>query len=616
MAAKLLCVLGAFEVAHSASILQWICSNDDLATLCNVSQSYPNIVTALNGTGNLTLFAPKEGSFPSPLPDRDTVEKILLYHVIGAKVMSTDLVDLQFPPSLDSDLPLKIKKDADGVKIEFCATNDCTAMVTVPDNEATNGVVHIVDKLLLPPQSAANVANATGLSTLLGAVVVSNLTDAVNSATTIFAPTNEAFAAANIANFSIPATVDTLKYHVVLEGNPLFSTTINGTTNLTTALGDILTVTATADGVFVNGVKVETADVLTEAGVVHVVGAVIPVPFNPALSILENLNRQGPFTDLTNAVEGDADVKDFLSTASDITVFAPVNEAFADALPNVSMTALLTYHVASSAILSSAIPAKAIVDSSLTDASAVNLGEGIPQKLVVTNVTGTVMINGAAQVGVGALDAMSSDNVVLHGLDAVLAPPAKPAAVMANTPFLTTLLELVVAAGLADAVTTTAGITVLAPTNDAFKEFQTANNVPNLTANISVLQNILLGHVFSTAVYSDMVTDGLELEALNGQNWTVYVNNMTGEVKFNNSVLNVADVLIWNGVVHVIDCVLGQTCPSGPPSTPTPSPSGGDGDGLSTGAVVGIVIGVLVGVAIIGYCCFKSSKRDDDYQRV
>jgi uncharacterized surface protein with fasciclin (FAS1) repeats len=105
--------------------------------------------TALKGEGPFTVFAPTDeafsklpsGTVESLLEDVIQLRKILEYHVVSGKVMSTDVVKLDSATTTEGST---VKIDAsNGVKI-----NDAT--VITPDVEADNGVIHIIDTVLMP----------------------------------------------------------------------------------------------------------------------------------------------------------------------------------------------------------------------------------------------------------------------------------------------------------------------------------------------------------------------------------------------------------------------------------------------------------------------------------
>ncbi|MBE9185987.1 fasciclin domain-containing protein [Microcoleus sp. LEGE 07076] len=107
------------------------------------------LVDTLKGAGPFTVFAPTdeafaklpEGTVESLLKDIPKLKKILTYHVVSGKVMAADVVKLKSAKTVEGS---EVKIDAsNGVKI-----NDST--VTTPDVAADNGVIHIIDSVLLP----------------------------------------------------------------------------------------------------------------------------------------------------------------------------------------------------------------------------------------------------------------------------------------------------------------------------------------------------------------------------------------------------------------------------------------------------------------------------------
>jgi len=107
------------------------------------------LVETLKGTGPFTVFAPTDeafaklpkGTIDGLLQDIPQLKKILTYHVVSGKVMASDVVKLKSAKTVEGE---DVKIDAShGVRI-----NDAT--VTTPDVGADNGVIHIIDKVLIP----------------------------------------------------------------------------------------------------------------------------------------------------------------------------------------------------------------------------------------------------------------------------------------------------------------------------------------------------------------------------------------------------------------------------------------------------------------------------------
>ncbi|MBD1807992.1 fasciclin domain-containing protein [Microcoleus sp. FACHB-SPT15] len=107
------------------------------------------LVDTLKGTGPFTVFAPTDeafaklpdGTVDALLKDIPKLKKILTYHVVSGKVMAADVVKLKSATTVEGS---DVKIDAsNGVKV-----NDST--VTTPDVATDNGVIHIIDTVLLP----------------------------------------------------------------------------------------------------------------------------------------------------------------------------------------------------------------------------------------------------------------------------------------------------------------------------------------------------------------------------------------------------------------------------------------------------------------------------------
>merc|ERR1711990_740903 len=187
------------------------------------------------------------------------------------------------------------------------------SQVVTPDVEATNGIVHIVNKVLVPPgfepppdKDIVELAQATDdLSTLVQAVVAGGLVDTLKSTGpfTVFAPTNDAFgkldaklldALLKPENKAKLAAV--LTYHVVASGKVASSDLTDGQ-QITTVQGENVTVTINTNGVFINtDSQVVTPDVEATNGIVHIINKVL-VPPNLVLPVYQNIVELAQATD-------------------------------------------------------------------------------------------------------------------------------------------------------------------------------------------------------------------------------------------------------------------------------------------------------------------------------
>ncbi|MCA9253557.1 MAG: fasciclin domain-containing protein [Phycisphaerae bacterium] len=237
------------------------------------------LVDTLKSDGPFTVFAPTDDAFaklPSGtveklLADPDRLAAILKYHVVPGKVMAADVVKLRSAhTALGQSLDISV---ADGVKVG-------SANVVSTDIETSNGVIHVIDTVLLPKNDIVEVARSAGsFKTLLTALDAAGLTGALRGEGpfTVFAPTDEAFA-------KLPAgTVEgllndpeklkaILTYHVV-PGEVLAKDVVK-LSKAGTLQGQSLKIN-TSNGVKVNDATVVKTDVKADNGVIHVIDSVL-----------------------------------------------------------------------------------------------------------------------------------------------------------------------------------------------------------------------------------------------------------------------------------------------------------------------------------------------------
>lgn len=250
-----------------------------------------DLVTALQGDGPFTVFAPTNDAFDmlfeqlgvNGIEDlsADALKPILLYHVVGATAKASSLstgyintLNDATPDNLGATLFVEV---GNGVML-----NGGTK-VSVADIEATNGVIHVIDKVLLPP-TVVDIAIANpNFSILVEAVAKAGLVDALNAEGpfTIFAPTNDAFEMLfaqlevnGIQDLSAEALTPILLYHVV-SGNVVSSEVATGMVPTLNSTAD-LSLNVSEMGVMINdNSKVIAVDVQGTNGVIHAIDKVL-----------------------------------------------------------------------------------------------------------------------------------------------------------------------------------------------------------------------------------------------------------------------------------------------------------------------------------------------------
>lgn len=244
-----------------------------------------------------TVFAPTNDAFDdvasalgtdlSGLLALPNLSDILLYHVLGVIAESGDISNGDLVTPLNAANTIKITKTGSG---EVYVNQ---AMVSLADLNADNGVVHVIDAVILPAETVADIAIDNGFTTLVTAVVTAELLPALTNPfaeLTVFAPTNDAFddLATSLGTdlngiLALPNLADVLLYHVI--GSTVVSTDlVNGPVE--TLNGEDVLVNLSM-GVMINSSTVTTPDIMAENGVVHVIDRVL-LPNTNSINELSN----------------------------------------------------------------------------------------------------------------------------------------------------------------------------------------------------------------------------------------------------------------------------------------------------------------------------------------
>ena len=580
------------------------CTGNHASLVSAVVQA--GLLETLQGDGPFTVFAPTDQAFADAGIDlaaldtpegKSTLSDILLYHVVGANVPAANVTDCMSATTVNGH-PLSFTV-GDAVMVNG-------ATVTATDVPTSNGIIHVIDKVLTPtatPNDIPRTAQCTGAhDSLVAAVIQAELLTTLqgDGPFTVFAPTDQAFADAGIdlAALDTPegkATLaDILLYHVVGASVPAANVTECMTADA--ANGQPLAFTV-GDGVMVNDANVTLADVATSNGIIHVIDKVL-TPTDTPNDLPRTAQCTGVHSSLVAAVI-QADLLDTLQGAGPFTLFAPTDQAFADA--GIDLAALdtpegkatladiLLYHVVAGAVPSSAV-------TECMSADAVN-----GQPLAFT-VDGTVMVNDAT---VTTAD-VNTSNGIIHVIDKVLTPTDAHNDIARTASCTGVHTSLVAALIQAELVATLQGegpFTVFAPTDEAFAAAGIDLAALDTEEGKATLTDILLYHVHAGSVMAADLSNGLAVEMVNGDSTTVG----DGAV-LNGANITLADVKASNGVIHVIDMVLMPPADEVEDNTDTDNEALSDGDDSNIGTVL-IAVGALVIVAAVGVLLFLRQRR-------
>ncbi len=376
------------------------------------------LAETLSGPGPFTVFAPTDDAFAklpagtveSLLADPEALSNILLYHVVAGKVMAADVVGLDYAMSVQGS-PINITVEGDKVLV-----ND--AQVVITDIEASNGVIHVIDTVILPPADIVDTAINDGrFTTLVAAVQAAGLVDALKGEgpLTVFAPTDEAFAKLPAGTVEAlladpEALANILLYHVA-EGR-LTAADITSVEKIKTLQGKDITISQDMGKVMANDSQIIITDIFTSNGIIHVIDSVLL----PQKDIVETAEADSRFTTLVAALTA-ADLVDTLKGEGPFTVFAPTDDAFAK-LPAGTVESLLKpenleqlknillYHVVAGKVMAA--------DVVNLDSASTVLG----QDVTISVKDGKVFINNAEVI----ITDIETSNGVIHVIDTVLLP--------------------------------------------------------------------------------------------------------------------------------------------------------------------------------------------------
>jgi uncharacterized surface protein with fasciclin (FAS1) repeats len=439
------------------------CDDDDETTtdvgniveVASANGSFTTLVAALETAGlddvladesrDFTVFAPTDAAFEALLAELGisaadlladpTLADVLLYHVVpDAEIDSTQAI------AAAGTTLTTANTDDIGVALQGSDLFINASRVETPDVDASNGVIHVIDAVLLPTQddpasgTITDVAVANGNFTTLVAALQTAMLDSVLADTegkfTVFAPTDAAFEAL-LNDLGITAAdllasedlSDILLYHVIngAEVNAAAATAIAGNT-VVMGNDDEMALSLTGSELFANLSGISTPNVDASNGIIHVIDTVLLPPEDaetPTQTITELALGAPDFTTLVAALQT-AGLDSVLNDPSgDFTVFAPTNAAFDALLADLGITAgdLLTNPALSDILL------KHVVEGSVDSITAFTLnGADVPTLNPDGETVKLEIDSGELTVGGAPVDEFDirATNGIIHVIDAVI----------------------------------------------------------------------------------------------------------------------------------------------------------------------------------------------------
>jgi len=543
---------------EATTIVDVAIADGNFTTLVSALEAADLVGTLDDENATFTVFAPTDAAFSllgqeaidELLANPDELADVLTYHVLSG--------------SVDAEAAIAAAgttvETVNGASVGLSLSGDDllvnTATVTMTDIETDNGIIHVIDAVLMPPvitdAGEATIAEVAAgdeqFSTLVAALTEANLVDTLSDpdgSFTVFAPTNAAFDMIDDATLdALLADPDALNavllQHVVADAevDSVTAFSLNGTNVATASGAEIpIVINTDTDTLTVGGATVTMANIQTSNGIVHVIDTVIVGDVElpaPAMSIVDVAAGNENFSTLVSLVQSAGLDTVLADTSTEFTVFAPTNDAFAAVDPAI-LTALgndaealadvLTYHVlAGQTVLQDAAVSIAQSDDKLVETAN---GSDVALSLSGSNLYVNTSLVSQADI--------MADNGVIHAVDQVILPPTSTdassmtiAEVAAGNDNFSTL---VAALDAADLVTTlsdeNATFTVFAPTNAAFDKIEDTA-LSNLLADTDALSQVLLQHVVPNAAIDSVsayAANGMTVDTAAGEDVAVSIVN-------------------------------------------------------------------------------------------
>lgn len=505
----------------------------------------------VEGPGSFTFFAPSNeawAALPAEILDalvsNVNIELLnaLHYHMVNRRLTSEELKHGSSFPSMYQDSSVHIHHYSNGI-----VTVNCARLIK-PDQHATNGIVHVIDRVITAVSNNMNsiIDVNDDLETLRMAFAAAGLNTLLENEGqyTIFAPTNDAFdkiprETLNRILGDPVALKDLLSYHI-LKQLQCAESIVSGTA-METLQGTSLEVGCDGNQMTLNGKAIITKkDHLGTNGVIHYISEVL-IP-DSAKTLLEL--AEGSSVSTATRLFVDAGLSSHLTGSETLTMLAPLNDAFKEGVTMTpDMRRLMKNHILNQQLSS----------KSLYDGQELETLEGLRLRVFVYR--NNLCIENAC---IAAHDRVGR-YATLFTLDKVLTPPTGTLMdVLKADDRFSQLVGAIQIAGMTELLNQQGTLTFFAPTDEAFRAMPQAE-LNALMRNPPQLSSVLRLHLAEGLLVSGGVSSHTRLTPLQGdklemgvRNYTVYVNKVP---------VADADLMATNGVVHAVDAIIKPLAP-------------------------------------------------------
>ncbi|XP_053735046.1 transforming growth factor-beta-induced protein ig-h3 [Synchiropus splendidus] len=500
----------------------------------------------IEGPGSFTFFAPSNEAWAAlPMEILDALVSnvniellnALHYHMVNRRLTSEELKHGATFTSMYQDLDVHVHHYSNGI-----VTVNCARLIK-PDQHATNGIVHLVDRVITAVSNDVHsiIDTDDDLETLRTAIAAAGLNSVLEGPgpLTVFAPTNEAFekmpqeTLTRILGDPV-ALKDLLNYHMLKQMHCAES--IVSSTALETLQGSVLEVGCDSDKLTLNGHSiVTTKDHLGTNGVVHYINQLL-IP-DSAKTLLELAEGSSVSTATRMFVE--AGLSPHLKGSEAITMLAPLDEAFKGSVVTTSdMVAVMKNHLLKQQLSS----------KSLYHLQELESLDGV--KLRVFVYRNNLCIENAC---IAAHDKVGRYGTMFT-VDKVLTPPMGTIMdVVKSDDRFSLLVGAIQTAGMTELLNQEGVLTFFAPTNDAFSALP-PEELSKLMGNQQELSAVLRYHLGEGLLVSGGVSSHTRVKPLQGEKLELGVRNYT--VHVNRIPVVDADLMATNGVVHAVNKIV------------------------------------------------------------